>query len=398
MRPARPALRLLTAITALGVGLALTLAPTTTASAHPRGHDVTLSVETYNMDGGGDLTPLFAGGDLVTATSTVWASIAQSNIPGRAVGVARDIARMQPDVVGLQEAAVWSSAPAAATSPTSVVPTGPFAVQFDSLASLLAALKSLGSPYRVVVKDKTFGNEAFPLPAMTSPTQLSLVTFTDYNVILVRERSLARGLHVRNASAHTYQAALPVSVAGMQIAVTRGWAQVDVPLQGKRVRVVDTHFEAFGTPPIKDDARNPQALELAALVSSWTRQLPVIVVGDINARPTMCTTIPRTDPFEHTLDQNVVAYGILTKAGLTEVWPALHPKAPCAPRSWTSGSRELDDPAGILTHRIDDVFFSARITPLKVRIVGTRTWEMAGGLWPSDHASTWALLRLGHVR
>ncbi len=380
------------AVLALGTTLSVPAASATGRHVDP-GHD-TVAVQTYNMDGAGDLSPLFDPRlDLITATSMIWADIAKSDIPVRAQGVARSIARMQPDLVGLQEAAVWSLAPAVPTSPTTVAPTGPFVVQYDSLGTLLSSLRRLGSPYRVVVKNKTFGNEAFPLPAMTAGG-LSLATFVDYNVILVREKSLRHGLVVRNAQSHIYQASLPMSVAGQSIAVTRGWAQTDVRVGHEWFRFVDTHLEAFGTPPIKDDARNPQAMELAALVGSWAHRLPVIVVGDINARPTMCTSIPRSDPFEHVLDQNVVAYRILTRAGLTEVWPALHPKAPCAPRSWTSGSRALDDPKGLLTHRIDDVFFTHGVDPLRVRIVGTRTAEMTGGLWPSDHASTWSLLRI----
>ena len=381
------------AVLALGTTLSMPAASASTGRHDDKGRDV-VAVETYNMDGGGDLTPLFDPRfDLITATSMIWADVVRGNIPVRAQGVARDIAAMQPDLVGLQEAAVWSLAPAVPTGPTSVAPTGPFVVQYDSLASLLTALKDLGSPYRVVVKNKTFGNEAFPLPTMTA-SGLGLATFVDYNVILVRERSLKHGLRVRNAQSHIYQAKLPLPVAGQTVPVTRGWAQTDVRVGHEWFRFVDTHLEAFGTPPIEDDARNPQAMELAALVKTWSRHLDVIVVGDINARPTMCTDIPRSDPFEHVLDQNVVAYGILTRAGLTEVWPALHPKSPCAKRSWTSGSRALDDPKGLLTHRIDDVFVSRGVAPLRVRIVGTRVGEMTDGLWPSDHASTWALLRV----
>ena len=393
MKIMRPARRVVTLVTALALGTSLALAPATAnaTSAHHARHGATLTVETYNMDGGGDLNPLFTEPDLITATSTVWAGMVAGDIPTRAKGLARDLAMNQPDVVGLQEASVWSAAPLDIQTQQ---PTGPFVVRYDSLASLLAELSALGTPYRAVVLNKTFGNEAFPLPAMTGPGQFSLVTFVDYNVILVRETSLRNGLRVGNAQSHIYQVALPVSVAGQSIAITRGWAQADITVRGRTVRFVDTHLEAFGTPPIKDDARNPQAAELAANVTAWEKHLRVVVVGDINARPTMCTDIPRSDPFEHTLDGNVKAYGILQAAGLTEVWPALHPWAPCAPRSWTSGSRELNDPAGPLTHRIDDVFVSHGVTPTSVRIVGTHTWEMYGGLWPSDHASTYAVLHM----
>lgn len=372
---------------------ALAVAP---AAAHGDRAPVTLSVQTYNMDGGGDLNPLFDGKlDLITATSTVWASMVAGDITTRAKGMARQLALTQPDVVGLQEVAVWSAAP---FDPTTQRPTGPFAVQYDSLGSLLAELARLGSPYRAVSTLKTFGNEAFPLPAVTGydgqgAPQFSLVTFSDSNVVLVRERSLAHGLRYTNAQAHIYQAALQVQVAGQTLDVPRGWAQVDVSLHGHSVRFVDTHLEAWGPEgTLKDQVRNPQAQELAAVLSR--SPIPVVLVGDINARPDMCRNIPRTDPAEHALDQNVKAYTILRRSGLTEAWYAVHHDDPCAARSWTSGSRILDDPTNRLTHRIDDVFTSRGAKTLAVAVVGTRPWSMYGGLWPSDHASTWALVRV----
>lgn len=367
-----------------GVALATALA-VTPASAHDRDHDpVTVGVQTYNMDFGGDLSHLFDPRlDLITATSTVWAETVASDIPTRARGLARSIARMQPDLVGLQEVSIWRTAPTA----DGMTPGGPFVTEYDALSLLLAALRHLGTPYRAVAVDPTFTNEAFPLPAMTA-SGLRLVTFADYNVILVREPAL-RHMRLSNVETHTYQATLPVVVAGTQIQVTRGWAQVDVALHGRSFRFVDTHLEAFGLPgTLKDQVRNPQAEELAYVLSQ--SPVPVVLVGDINARPDMCTDIPRSDPAEHELDQNVVAYRTLRTSGLTEAWYAVHPKDPCAQRSWTSGSRILDDPANLLTHRIDDVFTSHGATTVAVRVVGNRPSAMTGGLWPSDHASTWA--------
>jgi endonuclease/exonuclease/phosphatase family metal-dependent hydrolase len=299
----------------------------------------------------------------------------------------------QPDLVGLQEVSTWRTLPVTPTASGGFEPTGPWVTDYDALASLLASLRQLGTPYRAVVQDTTFSNEAFPLPAVTA-SGFKLVAFTDYNVILVRTKSERLGMSLSNGQTHTYIARLPVTVAGMDIDVTRGWAQVDVAKNGQHFRLVDTHFEAFGIPPLKDQVRNPQAQELVYRLSS--SPYPVVLVGDINARPTMCTDIPRTDPFEHILDGNVVAYGIITGAGMKEVWPTLYPSKACAPSSWTSGQLTLQTPVSMLTHRIDDVFVTTGITPLVARVMGGTTADRtASGLWPSDHASTWAQLRIG---
>ena len=387
--------RLTAFASALALGITLSLAPAATA-VRASSAAVVVEVQVYNMDGDGDLSPLFdPSADLIATTSAIWAETVRGNIPERAVGVAREIAVHQPDLVGLNEVAVWKTAPATATSPTTVVPTGPFTTEFDSLASLLSALSAMGTPYEAYVEDKTFDNEAFPLPAITAQG-LRLVTFADYNVILVREKSLRMGMTLSNDQTHTYLARLPVTVAGMQLDVTRGWAQVDVEKQNRHFLFIDTHLEAYGIPPLKDQVRNPQAMELATHISSSPD--PVVLVGDINARPTMCTDIPRTDPFEHVLDQNVVAYGILTGAGMAEVWPTLYPGRACAPASWTSGQLTLQTPVSTLTHRIDDVFVTAGITPLVARVLGGAIADRTpSGLWPSDHASTWAQIRLDNA-
>lgn len=371
-----------------GAALAITLTALPAQAHHSSPAPATVAVQTYNMDFGGDLSHLFDPSlDLVTATSTVWAETVSSDIPTRARGVARSIARLQPDLVGLQEVSTWRTAPTL----DGRTPSGAFVTDYDSLSSLLAALARLGTPYRAVAVDTTFTNEAFPLPAMTS-SGLRLVAFTDYNVILVRQRSLGQ-LRLSSIQTGTYVARLPVTVAGIDIQVTRGWAQTDVTLHGRSFRFVDTHLEAFGAPgTLKDQVRNPQAQELAYRIAQ--SPIPVVLVGDINARPDMCTDIPRTDPAEHALDQNVVAYTTLRESGLTEAWYAVHRDDPCAPRSWTSGSRILDDPTNLLTHRIDDVFTSSGARTLAVRVTGNRPWSMTGGLWPSDHASTWALVSI----
>ena len=176
----------------------------------------------------------------------------------------------------------------------------------------------------------------------------------------------------------------------------RGWSAVDVNVRGRTIRFANTHLEAYGVPgTLKDQIRNPQSMELAAALNA--SPYPVVLVGDINARPTMCNGL-RTTPPNDFLDQNVVAYEILTDAGLLEVWPLVYPGAPCGSAGWTSGQSALDNAASTLDHRIDDVFVSAGFTALEADVVGDRQADRTpSGLWPSDHASTWAKIRLDNA-
>lgn len=360
---------------------------------------VVTGVQTYNLYFGADLTPLFdPGADVIGAASLIWAQMQDSRIPERAGAVAELIAEDAPDLVGLQEVSTWRSAPARLTA-QGPVPTGPFTTDYDALALLLADLADLGSPYTAVVANTNFSNVTFPLPVVTS-TGLRLATFTDRDVILVRQSSLRNGriqpITPADVSSHTYAASFEVALAGQRIDVPRGWSTADITVRGRTFRFANTHFEAYGTTPLKDDIRNEQAKELAAALaaSPW----PVVLVGDVNVRPTMCKDVRLGQP-EWFADQNVVAYATLEAAGLREVWPLANPGSPCGPQGWTSGQSALDNDASTLDHRIDDVFVSAGFTALQADVVGDEQSDRtASGLWPSDHASTWALLRLDAAR
>jgi endonuclease/exonuclease/phosphatase family metal-dependent hydrolase len=222
---------------------------------------------------------------------------------------------------------------------------------------------------------------------------LRLVAFTDRDVILVRSASLSRGrVTLGPAAGHVYSTLLPVSVAGISIAVPRSWVTVDVTVRGRTIRFASTHLEAYGYPPYKDQIRNPQAEQLATALAE--SPYPVVAVGDFNARPTMCAEYRPGTP-EYFEDHNVAAYTTLAATGLREVWPLLHPADPCAGAGWTSGQSALDNASSTLTHRIDDVFVSPGFTALDADVVGDRQSDRTpGGLWPSDHASTWAQIRL----
>ena len=90
-----------------------------------------------------------------------------------------------------------------------------------------------------------------------------------------------------------------------------------------------------------------------------------------------------------------MAYQTLLDAGLTEAWPMVYPKDPCGSAGWTSGQDALEGLPSTLDHRIDDVFVSEGFSALQAEVVGDEESDRTpGGLWPSDHASTWAKIRL----
>src|SRR4051794_33503480 len=132
-----------------------------------------VNVMTNNINEGTEFIPLSnpaVYGGLRGAVSATWRQVQSSNIPARAEAMAKEIARNHPDVVGLQEVAVYTFAALAGQEPTVT----------DSLALLLHDLRALGQQYTAVAVSPT---ATFPpLPDSGG----DMITFKEENVIIAR--------------------------------------------------------------------------------------------------------------------------------------------------------------------------------------------------------------------
>ena len=374
---------------------ALTFATmTTSASAAPsKPSAVTLDVQTYNLDLGADLTPLFlATGipSLKQAAAQVYADVEASRPAERMQAVARIIAKQRPDVVGLQEVATWQVAPYVTLPNGLPVVVVPYQTTYDFLHLLLNDLAALGVGYQAVSSDVTFDSAAaVPIAIPISGTVAA--RYVDQNVVLVSD-ALTRHAAVSNPQDANYQAKFTVTLLGIvPVSVGRGWASIDITQRGRTFRFFDTHLEAYGTTPLKDNIRNPQAVELAATVTS--SPYPTITVGDFNARPTMCATWRQPPQAE---DANTVAYGTMQSAWMEPVMAASAPEGPLRPGQLDQRTRQ--------PHRCHQHTHPPHRRRLPQRRVQrpaelrrrntTAERTQPNGLWPSDHASTVAKVRL----
>jgi endonuclease/exonuclease/phosphatase family metal-dependent hydrolase len=390
MRPRHRGLRAATA--ALAAVLAAALGPGALAAppeSRPAGPPVHVpparamaDVASYNLYLGADLSPLFGAADfsdLVGRAGQVYAAMEATNFPERAEAIADLIAKERPDVVGLQEVAVWETAPGTIQSPTA-----PFTVTYHFLDLLLDELAERGVPYEEVATNTNFTG-TLPIALGGAPPLHEASTwarFTDRDVIVVRSGLPERHLSVDETSVReeTFEATLtiPSGVLGVPpFEVPRGWSSVDVTMKGFTYTFFNTHFEAFD-----GVVRNEQAVELADEVKA--APYPPVVVGDINSRPPC-------DGF------NTEAYETLIDVGLVEAWPEVYPKAQCAPASFTSGQADdLLNAESRLTHRIDVVMFDPdAFDAIRTSVIGEeqRDRTTPSGLWPSDHAGSVATLR-----
>ena len=208
--------------------------------------------------------------ELVAAVDEDWAHVLANDFATRAGALADEILSARPDVVGLQEVALYRD-----QAPGDIrMHPGPNAthVVLDLLAILQAELDARGP--------RTPRWPRRPTPTSSSPGAtdgLVDLRITDRDVLLVRAEvadQVSNPLHGHYTAVRT----LP-SWPGA-IASTRGWASIDYsPDRRTTVRILTTHLEVSG--PRAGRIQERQAEEARALIAASPH--PVIALGDFNS-------------------------------------------------------------------------------------------------------------------
>lgn len=321
------------------------------------------NVMSRNVYVGADLTQLFNGSpfDISQNMAKVFKRVKKTDFNQRAIALADEIQANKPLLVGLQEVALWR---------TQTPADGPLSdaqdVAFDFLQILTDELASRGLHYQVL---SVFNGFDLEIPA-TFSGGLKDVRFTDRDAILGRVTS---HFTFSNIKKHKFgaQVSVPTGFFG-DVNYPRAWESVDVKSidTNKKFRFVNTHLEVL-SPFVNQD----QADEL--LNGPLETNLPVVLVGDLNAAP--------NDPFSHT-------YGHLTDANLQDAW---HDEHPGSAGFTCCQDAKLLNAESQLSHRIDYVFFGGAISIRAAKLAGQDPADRTpAGLWPSDHAGIVAKLTL----
>jgi endonuclease/exonuclease/phosphatase family metal-dependent hydrolase len=329
-----------------------------------------VTVMTRNLYLGADLTPAIAASDipsLAVAASGIWAVVQATNFPDRAKALAREIKKAKPDLIGLQEAALWRTG----------IPDGPpifggtpaTTVVYDFLQSLLDDLDAIGAPYDVVIVQAEADLESITASGFD-------IRLTQRDVILARQK-FADKKHVAldNAQSAHFVTNLTLPLAGglAFVTSTRGWTAVDVTLdkqERKTFRFINTHLEAFH--PI---VRDVQANELIAVGGPADTGTTVVLAGDLNS-----------DALQAFPDS--LAINTLLGAGFTDTWLLRKHKHDDPGLTCCYGEVLLDPDASGFNSRIDHVLTLPETKVSKADVVGTDPDDRSpdDGLWPSDHA------------
>jgi endonuclease/exonuclease/phosphatase family metal-dependent hydrolase len=357
--------------------------------AEAKAKGTTVNVMTRNLYLGADLTPAIQSTStsaFIEANGGIVRQVEATNFPVRAKGLAREILSEEPDLVGLQEVALWREAPPSLGPVFSGKPAAT-TVKYDFLKLLLAQLNKGKARYRVVVSQDEFDFEA-PANANGVPGDgpgggVGILANAEVNGRLtMRDVILARrgaGVLTSKPKSSNFVHPLIVKVAGStEVTVTRGWTGVDAKVRGSRkFRFVNTHLEAFDDETQVPSIRAQQAAELVAPGGPAATKLPVILLGDLNS-----------DVKTEVKPGDGQAYRVLTGAGFRER-AASKPNSCCIGTSYDlrTGLRSEFD------HQVDHVMTDA---PKKVKLASSKVTGLkkANGYWNSDHAGIFRSLRI----
>jgi len=284
-------------------------------------------------------------------------TLGKTAFPARVEAIADKIARARPHAVGLQEVSEIN---------IDLTPLGvPVVVSQDFLVLLQSALAQRGLHYQV----------ADSVTNIDVSLVSGLVNLRDHDVLLIDAD------RVTLTASNGQNFAVNLGAVAPGIVLVRGWVWARTVIDGLDYTFATAHTEAnlAGAPPgLVESIRAAQVGEMVTTLASSER---VILIGDLNDRP------------------GSPMYDVLTNAGYTDTWAALHPGA----RGLTCCHlADLSDRVAHFDQRIDYIFtrgFARHHGKLFGRIdrygdvPADRLAGPASRIWPSDHAGLVATLK-----
>jgi len=363
-----------------------------------------IKVLTQNQYLGADVAPLLAAGtldDFNAAVVQVLQQVAANRFAERVQRQAKKIADRAPDVVALQE--VWDFACVDALNPpirgagcSDPSIAGAFV---DHLSATLAALQALGANYHAVARVRNFDvaplvPPGFPgLPFYINGAPAFLIAF-DRDVILVRDGLAATPVDFQNIDplicvlvsedGCNYQVSASGDSPLGPVTILRGFVGVDVTVDGREYRVIDTHLEEREPDPGNPLSRYFQSAQAYELVGTLQVTTPagrrLMVLGDMNSAP-------GDRPVDTGGDPIVPPYMQFAVAGFTDSWtlrPGVLPGFTCCQAA------NLSNQKSALYERVDLIWsLEAPADVKQARVVGAnvsdKTPPAGKGIWPSDH-------------
>lgn len=357
--------RLLIAIVAGGVAF------TGTGAGAAQADSVT--VMTRNLYLGAGLRPLFAANDMSEVSDLTAKAVREAlatNFPTRAKGLAEEIQARKPDLVGVQEAAVWRRGPVDVEAVLRNQPQSEEMVM-DYLELLMTEVNK--GPVQYEVADVRDQRDMESIANMDgNPNTGPFGADANYrltlrNAILVRSDA---DVQITGAQAAHYKSKNTLRLRlgnRVTIKAIRGWHSVRAKVgDSPWFTFANTHFEALDSQSEVPSVRARQAKEFARAMKAVSG--PVVTVGDLNS------DVRTNRPGDHQ------AYKVLMAKGFVDI--GTRKPASCCIQS----SADLrNGSASEFRNRVDQI-----LTPTPKRVKKVKAWvvgrSQSFGYWHSDHA------------
>jgi endonuclease/exonuclease/phosphatase family metal-dependent hydrolase len=377
----------------LALAMTALLAPAIgTAGKKNKKKDPKVTVMTRNLYLGADLTPAIEAAGLpeaFDAAGEIVNDVDASDFPARAKLLAKEIKKAKPDLVGLQEVALWKDqTPSDLGAPPLGVGTPATNVRYDFLKLLQKELKQAKAKYEVAVVQSEFSAE---LPADTDGSDATGGLYgADMDgslqmrdVILVKKGGKVKA---SKPDSGNFETRYEPTVGGIPVPVDRGWTSVEAKVEGSKktkgakFRFVNTHLEAFGDPALRED----QARELFAKGGPLKTKKQIVFLGDINSGgPKDKVGTGFTTPGDEGAYNALVDDAGLFNLGARQTC--------CYPDVFESviGDYRFD-------HTVDHVMAKPKVKQLDAYVTGDDPSVTGpGGVVASDHGGVVSKLRLG---
>jgi endonuclease/exonuclease/phosphatase family metal-dependent hydrolase len=385
------------ALTIFGIGavISIVVGREYASGDRPSGDSPPVTVMTRNIYLGGSINrPIRAALDhtgreamlaLGHANHRLRGVVRRTDFTTRSKLLAEEIAATRPDLIGLQEVALWRHGPMQLDQ---VGRPDATQVDYDFLDMLLTDLASRGVRYEIVhiqslsdVEAPAFTGDPFAGTAGSAQD----IRLTDRDVILVRSEA---GLRIEGSGGGEFSQHLDVKLANSTFRFVRGYGWVDVAVGSARMRFVNTHLESQSSQLARAQAE--ELLEVAAGNTS----LPTVIACDCNsnpASPAARSALPIGSG---------AAYRLLTDGhGFTDLWLQQPDRDGQGDTAWLS--ELVNDETADFERRIDLVLARSaqpgQIVANRVEVTGDEMSDRdpVTDLWPSDHAGVVVELRIG---
>mgnify|MGYP001821847715 CR=1 FL=1 len=389
----------------LGVLLVFYLSSSALAGQGKDSYSGRINVMTQNLYVGANLFQILEGTpeDVPFNAAMIFADIQLTDFHQRAESIADLVLEHEPHLIGLQEVSlIRTQCPDDIVLPPNDPAPNATDVYADYLQILMEALAARGLAYEVaaLVENADVELPVYNLGLIDCAYPLFDARLTDFDVTLRRS-----DVNVTLAMSANYQANFPVPSPAGPIVFKRGYNIVDVDIEGRSYRFVNTHLEVDGN-PFANGFQFAQAYELTQVLNGIAGAFGdeiLVVVGDLNSGPddgplVDCMLPPTYD----TPGLCPTSYAVMSGSGYTDIWTVRNGAPDPA---YTFGQDDLlMNAVSWLDRRIDHIWVRPPLAGpqgphflrgVHAEVVGDRQVDRTvDGLWPSDHAGVVAGMTL----